>query len=264
MLRPTGPPSYFWMMVEQQPAVDFVEAVRIDFQHGEGGVGGGPVDDARAAHLGVVAHAAQQAVGNARRAAGTKSDFRGAVLVDGNLHHFSGAGDDEAELFFGVELKAEQNAEAGPQGRGEQAGPGGGADEGEGTNLHHVGARRRALADDDVEFVVFERGVELFFEHRLHAVDFVEEEHLALAQVGEDGGEVALDLERGAGGLLEADVQLVGDDGGEGGFAQARRAKEEYVIEGFTAGFGGFKGDRKLLFGFGLADEFAAASGAGV
>jgi hypothetical protein len=60
-----------------------------------------------------------------------------------------------------------------------------------------VGARRRALADDDVELVVLEGGVELFFQHRLHAVDFVEEEHLALAQVGEDGGQVALDLQAG-------------------------------------------------------------------
>ena len=88
-------------------------------------------------------------------------------------------------------------------------------------------------------------------------MNLVEEEHLALAQVGEDGSQVALNLQRRAGGLLEADVELIGDDGGEGGFAQARRPKEEHVIERLAAGFGGFKGDGELLFGFGLADEFS-------
>ena len=148
------------------------------------------------------------------------------------------------------------------QRRREQAGARGGGDEGEGANLHDVGARGGALADDDVELVVLERGVELFFEDGLQAVDLVEEEDLALAQVGEDGGEVALDLQGGAGGLLEADVELVGDDGGEGGFAQAGRAEEEDVVEGFAAGFGGFEGDGELLFGFVLADEFGEAGGA--
>ena len=93
-------------------------------------------------------------------------------------------------------------------------------------------------------------------------MDLVEEEDLAFAEIGEDGGEVALDLEGGAGGLLEADVELVGDDGGESGFAEAGGTGEEDVVEGFAAGFGGFEGDGELLFGFGLADEFLEAAGA--
>ena len=125
-----------------------------------------------------------------------------------------------------------------------------------------MGARGGALADDDVELVVLERGVELFFEDGLEAVDLVEEEDLAFAQVGEDGGEVALDLQRGAGGLLEADAELVGDDGGEGGLAEAGRAEEEDVVEGFAAGSGGFEGDGELLLGLGLADELGEAVGA--
>jgi len=125
-----------------------------------------------------------------------------------------------------------------------------------------VGAGGRALADDDVQLVVFQRGVELFFQHRLHSVDFVEEEHLALAQVGEDGGQVALDLQAPAGGLLEADVEFIGDNGGQGSFAQAGGAREKDVIEGLAAGFGGLQGDCKLFFCFGLADELAQPAGA--
>ena len=195
------------------------------------------------ADFGVVADAAQQAVGDARSAARTHGDFGGAVLVDGDADDLGGAGDDDAQLVVGVELQAEKDSEARAERRREQAGARGGGDEGEGANLHDVGARGGALADDDVQLVVLQRGVELLFEDGLEAVDFVEEEDLALAQVGEDGGEVSLDLQGGAGGLLEADFKLVGDDGGQRGFAQAGRAEEEDVVESFAARFGGFERD---------------------
>jgi len=104
-----------------------------------------------------------------------------------------------------------------------------------------VGAGRGPLADDDVELVVFERCVELFFEDGLEAVDLIEEEHLALADIGEDGGEVALNLESRTGGLLKAHVELVGNDGCEGGLSQSRRAEEENMIESLAAGVGGLK-----------------------
>ncbi len=64
-------------------------------------------------------------------------------------------------------------------------------------------------------------------------------------------------MQRRAGGLLEAHVEFVGDDGGQRGLAQAWRAEEEHVVEGLAAGFGGFQGDGELLLGFGLADELA-------
>jgi len=93
-------------------------------------------------------------------------------------------------------------------------------------------------------------------------VDFVKEKHLALAQIGQDGGEVALDLEGGAGGLLEAHVEFIGNDGGKSGFAQAWRPEEKNVIERLAARFCGFKRDGKLLFGLGLADELTQPAGA--
>ena len=216
--------------------------------------------DARAAHLRVVAHAAQQAVGNARRAARAQRNLRRAVGVDGNLHHLGGALDDDAQFLFGVKLQAQQNAEARAQRRTQQAGPRGGADERERPNLHHMRARRRSLPDDDVQLVILERGVELLFEHRLHAVNLVEKQHLALAQIGEDRGQVALDLQRRPRGLLKAHVELVGNDGGQRGLAQPRRAEEQHVIQRLAARFRRLKRDRQLFLGLGLADELAAAS----
>ncbi len=90
-------------------------------------------------------------------------------------------------------------------------------------------------------------------------MDFIDEKHLAVAEVGEDGGEVALDLQRGAGGLLEGDAEFVGDDVGERGFAEAGRAVEQDVIERLAARLGGLDGNVEILFDFVLADEFLQA-----
>ena len=38
--------------------------------------------------------------------------------------------------------------------------------------------RRRPLADDDVQLIVLERGIELLFEHGLQAVNFIQKKHL--------------------------------------------------------------------------------------
>ena len=71
-----------------------------------------------------------------------------------------------------------------------------------------------------------------------------------------------MNLQRGAGGLLETDAELVGDDGRQRGFAQSGRAEEEDVVECFAARFCSFEGDGELFFGFFLPDEFAEARGA--
>ena len=246
----------------EEAAVEFVEAVGVDFEHFEGSHGGGTVDFPLGSYFRKITDAAEEAVGDAGCASGTHGDFGGAVAIDGDAEDLGGALDDPAEFVVGVELEAEEDAEAGAQRGGEQTGTRGGSDEGEGIDAHDVRAGRGAGADHDVELVVLERGVEFFFHDGLEAVDLVEEEDLAGLEVGEDSGHVALDLQGGAAGLLEGYIQLVGDDGREGGFAEAGGAEEEDVVEGFAARLGGFKGDGELLLGFGLADELGEALGA--
>jgi len=51
-------------------------------------------------------------------------------------------------------------------------------------------------------------------------VNLVDKENLARADVGENPGEVELLLQDRSGGLLELDFQLLGDDGGQRGFAE--------------------------------------------
>ena len=46
-------------------------------------------------------------------------------------------------------------------------------------------ARRRPLADDEVELEVFERRIEDFLDRRIEPVDLVDEQHVAVFEIGE-------------------------------------------------------------------------------
>jgi hypothetical protein len=69
----------------------------------------------------------------------------------------------------GVELQPRDDAEAVAQRVGQHAGARGGADQREGLQVELDRARRRALADHDVDLVVLQRGVEDFLDHRATA-----------------------------------------------------------------------------------------------
>ena len=87
-------------------------------------------------------------------------------------------------------------------------------------------------------------------------MDFVDEENIAGLEVGEDADEIG-GADGGAGGNLRGGAgHFIGDDVGEGGFAEAWRAGEEDVLHGFGAFFGGFDGDADAFDEFGLADVF--------
>ena len=116
---------------------------------------------------------------------------------------------DARQLLDLVVLQALPDAEAVAQRRREQAGARGGADERERLHVHADAARRRALADHDVDLVVLHRRVEDLLDGGVEAVDLVDEEDVALLQVGEQAGEVALALERRPGGGVHAHAQLL-------------------------------------------------------
>src|ERR1019366_8225344 len=116
---------------EQKFAVDFVEAVAVNFEHAERRLGGGQIDGAGGTHLGVVAHAAQQAVGDAWRSTRAACDFDGAGTIDAHAENLGGTLDNDAQVLVGVDLEPQQQAETGAQGGGEQSGARGGADQSE-------------------------------------------------------------------------------------------------------------------------------------
>ena len=213
------------------------------------------VIDALVAHLGEVAHAAQQAVGDPRRAARTGRELGRRLVVDGDPENAGRAAHDRGELVFGVVLEPLPHAEAVAQRGREQAGARGRADQREGRHREADAARRRTFADHDVDLEVLHRRVEHLFDGRVEPVDLVDEQHVALLQVGEDAGHVDLALEGRAGGGVDADLHLGGDDAGEGRLAQSGRPGEQHVVEGLAAVAGRLDEDLELFLDAGLAHE---------
>ena len=69
----------------------------------------------------------------------------------------------------------------------------------------------------------------------VEAVDLVDEQDVALFEVGQDRGQVARPLDGRAAGRVQVHAQLAGDDVGQRRLAQAGRAVEQDVIGGFLA-----------------------------
>ena len=124
-----------------------------------------------------------------------------------------------------------------------------------GCDLHADAARRRPLADHDVDLVVLHGRVEDLLDGGVEAVDLVDEEDVALLEVGEQAGDVDLALERRPGRGVHADAELLGDDAGERRLAEAGRPGDEHVVERVAALLGGLDEDLELLLGHALPDE---------
>ena len=173
-----------------------------------------------------------------------------------------GAGNDLADFWFFVIFKTMDDAEAVAERAGESAGSSRRADDGKMREVEADAAGGRAFADDDVEFVIFHRGVEDFFDDAAEAVDFVNEQDVAVLEIGEDAGEVAGAFDGGAGGDAKISAEFVGDNVSHSGFAEAGRAVEEDVVErGAVASFfDGVDGELKVGLEAFLADVFRKAS----
>ena len=92
-------------------------------------------------------------------------------------------------------------------------------------------------------------------------MNFVDEENFAFVNVAEDADQVQLLLQHRTGGLLNSHAQFRGDDAGERGLTQARRAVEQHMIHGFAALLRGFDRDGEIFLDFGLAGEIGQTDG---
>ncbi len=153
-----------------------------------------------------------------------------------DAEHAGAALHDQLQLVDGVELEPDRDAEAVAQRRREEPGAGRRADERELRQLDLDRARRRPLADDEVELVVLHRRIEDFLDRRVEAVDLVDEEHVALFEIGEQRREIAGLGDHRPRGRAEIDAELAGDDLRERRLAEAGRADEEHVVERVACG----------------------------
>ncbi len=134
-----------------------------------------------------------------------------------------------------VELQARDDAEAVAQRVGQHAGARGRADQGERRQIELDRARRRTLADHDVDLEILQRRVEDFLDHRREAVDLVDEQNVVGFQIGEQRREVAGPLQHRPRGLAQVDAHLLGDDVRQRGLAQPGRTEQQHVIERLAA-----------------------------
>ena len=86
-------------------------------------------------------------------------------------------------------------------------------------------------------------------------MNFIQKQHLVFLEIGQDGRQVALNLDRGPGGLLEADAQLIRNDVGQRCLAQSWRTGKQNVIERLAAIARRLQRNRQLLLGLALPDE---------
>ena len=96
----------------QQPAIDLVEAVLVHLEQLQRRVRDVERDRAVGAHLRVVAHAAQQPVGDARRAARAPGDLDRRGVVDRHAEDPRRSADDLLEVGRRVEVEPVDDAEA--------------------------------------------------------------------------------------------------------------------------------------------------------
>ena len=78
-------------------------------------------------------------------------------------------------------------------------------------------------------------------------MDFVDEQHVAFVEVGDDGSQVASTLDDRPGGGLELHPHLVGDDVGERGLSEAWRTCEEEVIQRLLSTESGLNEDTEVV-----------------
>ena len=154
-----------------------------------------------------------------------------------------------------IKLQTQDNAESRPQWRGKQSCPCRSADEGEGFHVHGMRSRCRALSNDDVQLVILQRGVKDLLQRRLQPVNFINKQDLLVADVGQDGREIALDLQRWARSLLERRRQFVGDDGCKSSFAQSGWTIKQNMVERLAARARCLNRHCQIFFDFWLSNE---------
>ena len=170
---------------------------------------------------------------------GVPRERRAISLAPSSRHadaeHARAARDDALQLLDRVELQPDRDAEAVAQRRRQQAGAGRGADQRELRQVDLDRARRRPLADDQVELVVLHRRIEDFLDRRVEPVDLVDEEHVALFEIGQLRREVAGLGDDRPRGRAEIDAELARHDLRQRGLAQPRRADEQHMVERVAA-----------------------------
>ncbi len=237
-----------------------IETQMIDLQPVERAIGDFGGDGGFARNIGEIAHPAQQPSGDARRAARALGNLLGSIGGYAQIKQTCGAGDDEFQLIMGVEIQPHRNAKTVAERRGQQPLPAWSRRPSvkAGKSIRTT-ARRRPLADHDIQRTIFHGGIKDFLDHRIEPVDFVDEQNIAVLEIGEQCRQIAGFCDDRARGGAEPDAHFLRHNLRQRGFAQSRRAKKQHMIERIPARFRGLDKHAQIFPRGLLADEFGQA-----
>ena len=211
--------------------VDRVKPQLVNLHFAERMVGNLIVYHALALDLGKVADALQDAVGDTRSAAAAPCDLDRAVVGDLDAQNGCRTADYLGELFGRIHLQPAIDAESVAKRRGQHTCLGRRAYQRELGQREAYALRGRALTDDKVERKVLHCRIQHLFDVAVEAVNLVDEQHVVLAEVGEDRRKVRRLFDCGTGGDADLRVHLGSDDVRERGLAKPRRTVQEHVVE---------------------------------
>ena len=206
--------------------------------------------------MGKIADPPQQPSGDPRRAACPPRNFARAACINPDAEQPRAAGDDPAELLFGIERQPDRNAEPVTQRCGQQPGAGGCTDQRERRQIDPDRARRWPLANDQIKRAVLHRRIEHLFHLRIEPVDLVDEQDIALFQIGQQRGQITRLGDHRAAGGPEPNPQFARNNLRQRSLPQPRRAKEQDRVHRLPARFGAFDEDAKVVLGRRLPHEF--------
>ena len=85
-------------------------------------------------------------------------------------------------------------------------------------------------------------------------MDFIDEQHIALFEVRKDRSKVSRTLDGWTAGSFDVRAQLIGNHGGKGGLAQARRPREQDMVRNVATLLRSLNQDGKRLLDLRLAE----------
>ena len=138
---------------------------------------------------------------------------------------------DLGELLDRVVIQAIRNSKAVAQRAGQHARAGRGRYQRELGDIQANRACRRTFADHDIERKVLHRGIQDLLDRTVETVDLVDKQHITRLQVGKDSCQVTGTRDGRTARRLNLGAQLVGDNRSQRGLTQARRTREDHVVE---------------------------------
>src|SRR5207247_385645 len=182
-------------------------------------------------------------------------DHLRAGVIDGNLQELGGTPHDREQVLDAIEVERVNGAKAVTQGGREHPLARRGADHGKSRELQPERLGAGTFATHEIELEVLHRRIQRLLDRARQAVDLVDKEDVAILEVGEDGCQRPLVLDRRTGGGADVDLHLIGHDVGQRGLPQARRPGDQDVLDGLVSPSRGADQDLEVGLDVFLPDE---------